>query len=670
MRTKKLTELELVTAIKGELSKAAGADSDELSSFREDALKYYYGDPRGDEESGCSQVVSTDVADMLEAVVAGILPAFETDNVIQFEALNDDDAEQAQTESDAVNYFVMEENDGFVFLQEALRDALLLRNGYTKVWIEERVSVGFESFEGVDQEQMFLLDEQVFSNNGDSVVEYTKSEPNEDDPETMDITLKTTTTTQQLKVGSVDPTTFFYSQGWQSIYLDDIPFCGERIYYTRSDLVEMGFNKKKVSELNPVTLDVSSDNEARNRDTTTPEKTAYESSQDSIECFECYYRIDADGDGVAELRRFLLADSTLLINEPYEFVPYATGTGFLQPHRITGLGLYDKLKMVQDVKTSTLRQYLDNFVNGNQGRLGYVRGMVNMDHLTNPRPAGLVEMEDLNSILPIPSVDIGPSAQSLLGYMDTVRSARGGASLDLQSAEAQIMGNTGQAGLERQYSVKEMLAALLTRTLASTLIGSTYKNVHKMLRLNKSGQLTFKNKQGFAQTDPAQWQERNKVNVRGGLSFGERSKKVSALGNIVQQQQMLIQGGQGGIMVDMNGHYSALIDQAKASGVDNPEQYYIDPSTPESQQAAQQSQQQQQQQQQAMQQQQQQMMQMQVQMQEQQMQLDKYKHDQDIKFKYYDANLDAEIDEAKILSKTALDLELQKGSANDNQQET
>lgn len=646
----KMTETELQAAVKIQLVKALGYNTDILGKFREQALNSYFGKPQGTVVIGCSAVVSTDVADMVEAVVAGILPAFETDNVITFEAMSADDEKAAQLESDAVNYFVMEENPGYIYLQEALRDALLLRNGFMKVWVEEIKDSQTQSYKNLNDVEYFQLIQKPDDKTDVTVVRADKAK----DGDGIDCTIKTVRTDRNLKIASVDPTNFYYSQHHDSIFLDDIQFCGERIFYTKSDLLKMGFDRVKVMALPVAVVDTQSDTVARNQagENNQPPSAA-EPSQELCEVYECYYRIDVDGDGIAELHKIIMCGTIILSDEEWEFVPYSTGTGILQPHRINGLGLWDKLHMVEEIKTGTLRQYLDNFINCNNNRVAYRKGSTDTDALLNPRPGGAVGCDDPGSdVVPIPAMDIGASAQALLNYMDTVRSSRGGASLDLQTASAQIAGETAQ-GIERQYSVREMLAAMMCRTLAETLIASTYRNVHRALRLYRAGSFVFRRRVGFEKTDPSKWPERNKVNVLGGLSYGERNKKIGALGAVIQQQQQLFSAGMNGVMVSMPGYYAALIDMQKASGLDHPEKYFVDPSSQESQAAAKQMQQQQQQTQQQQTMMQQQMFQSQQQLQQALLAFEKYKVDTETRFKYYDAHLGAEVDSAKIVAEVA-----------------
>jgi hypothetical protein len=56
---------------------------------------------------------------------------------------------------------------------------------------------------------------------------------------------------------------------------------------------------------------------------------------------------------------------------------------------------------------------------------------------------------------------------------------------------------------------------------------------------------------------------------------------------VIAQQQTALQAGLTGQLVDLNGVYRALVDAGRMAELESPESYWIDPSTPEAQQAAQ-----------------------------------------------------------------------------------
>src|SRR5690606_28761813 len=113
--------------------------------------------PNGTEVPGRSTVVSGDVSAVVEANLASSLEAFSSANLAEFDALGPDDEDQAALESDAVVDFVMRRNNGRWQLAQAVKDILLLRNGWLKVWIEETKTSRIEEYRGVEPEAIDAL---------------------------------------------------------------------------------------------------------------------------------------------------------------------------------------------------------------------------------------------------------------------------------------------------------------------------------------------------------------------------------------------------------------------------------------------------------------------------------------------------------------------------------
>ena len=149
---------------------------------------------------------------------------------------------------------------------------------------------------------------------------------------------------------------------------------------------------------------------------------------------------------------------------------------------------------------------------------------------------------------------------------------------------------------------------------------------------------------------------RTTATVKVGLSAGERAKKKTNLEAVVTQQKELLQQGQEGILVSLPNFYNALKDWGRAAGIDSPEQYWINPESPQAQERQQQNQEQQQQRE-TMQvqlaalsnQQLQQTEQIKQQGEAQDRQAKAQQEQAEIQFKYFDALLDAEIAQAKIV---------------------
>ena len=292
----------------------------------------------------------------------------------------------------------------------------------------------------------------------------------------------------------------------------------------------------------------------------------------------------------------------------------------------------------------------------NNRRLVVVDGLVNMDDAVNSRPGGIVRAERVDSVQPIPVDDIGPSSQGLLNYMDKVRSERGGASLDLQAAELQIAGETAH-GVERQFTARELLAQLMTRTIGETLLREMFLGIHRTLRRFFPEAIEIEVGGDFVSVQPSGWPPRARVKVIAGLSAGERQQKRQALEGILTQQKELMGQGMSGILVDLTTFHDTLIDWGAAAGIQNPARYWIDPRSQRSLQAQQAAQQQAQQQ--AQQEQQIQALLFKTQRDIEQMgnQTELFKHATQLRFDYWDRTLRSEIEELRITTQADPELE-------------
>ena len=649
-----LSDTEVVTLINSEINNALGYDDDQTTQNRAEAYQYFYGENRSDDVVGNSQVQSLDVADMVEAVMSNMMPAFSGDTLVMFEAEGDDDTRQAVIESEVCNNQIMERNPGFWNISQSVKDALLLRNGIMKADVLETEAVTTMRLESVDDVTIGLAMQIAEQNQTKSM-----SNLKELKDDLYDVTITTVTTTRKLEVDTVDPTRFLINANHDSVYLDDARFISEIDYPTRTELIDQGFNEAMVNELPAYSTVTRIDALARSRSynaDVNERGSQSDRSMEEVERFTSYFRYDRDQDGVAELHRCVSVGNELLSDDLVDYQIYATGCCFVNPHQYQGISLFDKLRNIQDIKTKTLRQWLDNLDSNNHLTTVVADGSVNLDDIKSTRPGKIVRARSPEAVREMPIADLGSSSAALLSYADKMRSERGGASLDLQGAELQLAGETAH-GVERQMGSKEQLAALMCRNLSETLIRSIYLLVHRTLRTKMPGEIVTRIGKEFVNIDPMTWQTRERVNVKAGLSVQERAHKKRVMEQILAKQTELFQSGMDGVLVDMESYHNALNDWGRASLIDNPERYFIDPKSKKAEAAAQQKQQEQQ----AAQAKEKEMNEMIFgvanQMEQMKIQLDKYKHDQDLQFDYYKAALDADLKEADMIVNNRMEME-------------
>jgi len=631
----------LAQKLKEQLIHCEGFDGDSISQQREDALNYYFQRARGDEIVGRSAVVSGDVSAMVEATLAQMMEAFSSDRICDFDPLDAEDETQAQLESEAVQYFVMGRENGFLELLSAIKEALLLRNGVIKVEAVDRTIRRTRRLANV---QPAALAELITA---DEVVKHKYNQ------ETLELLVTIETTRREFNMQSVPLENFLYFSDWTHPTLEGIPIVAERHLDSRADMVALGFTKSIVDGLTAHQHDLKAEGNARNPRANKKATNTLDKTQDIIEWYEVYVRMGA-AHGIDELHRVAISyvDGTIIEDVPVPFCRLAAGTAILNPHRFAGISLYDKLKQNQDMRTGLRRALLDNINATTKNRLAGFDGVVNEDDIADGRVNNMVRVKatvpDIRAaLMPLTVPDTSANILANLESTARERSEMGGAALDMQSAQMQIGGDRmGSQGLEKAYSVAEQLSAAMMKTIASTLIRDVFLLAHRTLREYFDQPVPIKRNGKWTHVTPAEWPERMNVTVKPGMSPGERSRRVTALGQVIDAQMMLSDKGMDKVLVDLDGFNRALLDWARLSEVQNPEQYFIDPESDRSQAALQDKQQQSQEfdmQKKAL-------MQQAFGLEQMRLAFEKYRQDSDLQFKYFAEVLGVEVKEAEMVS--------------------
>jgi hypothetical protein len=648
----------LTRLIAQELTRATEWHESAWAPHQAEALAYYYGTPRGDEVAGRSALVSLDLSDAVESIIAQMQPAFAGQSPVVFEPESQEDEAQAQQETAFVHRALSAEGQGFVATCAAAKDALLSRNCILHVYMEERETVDRETLREVDVAALELIARPTAQLQTVSL-EY--DDPSASDETLESVTVTRTTLRRRLRVAAVAPEDVRIWPDWASLDLSAVPFFAERKRVARGELVELGISQELAESLPAATQSDEVTRRARDQGQAPPEPVdQVDPSLDLVEYWDCHIRCDWEGDGRSRLVRAWYhsgdassnaANAGILVKdaEEVEFHGYAAGVALLQPHRFLGLSAHDKLKQIQDGKTGVLRQWQDNLRFMNDRRLGIVDSQVNAGDAVQSLPGGFIRMNAPGQVFPIPVDDVGVSALSALSYYDKTRSDRIGAALDLQSGAAQVQGGTA-FGVDRQYAARELLADLMLRTIGETALRGMYLIAHRTLRTWSPGKMSAKLAGTWSGTDPGTWKARDNVSVNLAGGAGKRAAQAGALMQTIGLQAQAFQAGKGGELVDDVNVYNAVLSWSRAAGLEQPESYWTDPRSPEAQQASQGKAQQQQA------------------AQAQQVELtkavahiaamlEKYKVDTETRFKYFDAVLKAETKEAELIGTATTQLE-------------
>ena len=598
----KVTELELKNIIGQEINNSMGYMGGNLSAQRKKSLEYYMGEPLGTEIDGRSQVVSTDVADTIETILPNLLKIFTaSDQTVKCEPVKSEDVALAEQATNYINYIFNKDNDGFSILYTWFKDALIEKNGIVKVYWDESEKVEQETYENLSQQEYKILtdnddveviEEESFAD------ELTKKQIEElqqialsqgqeiediPTPKLYNCIIKRTTSSGKVKIENIPPEEFLIQKSAKSI--EDADFVAHRVLKTRSDLIQMGFDRDIVDDLptqNTVTM--NDERLARFADIDeSPLHDAPDESTQDIEIYECYVKIDMDGDGIAELRKVIVAGgnaNTILENMPCDFIPFCSLTPVPMPHRFYGRSVSELVEDVQLVKSTVMRQLLDNMYLTNNNRVAIMDGMVNLDDLLTSRPGGVVRTKQPPSqvMLPMQNQTISQQAFPLLEYLDTVRETRTGVTRYSQGLDADSLNKTA-TGVNTLMSQSQMRMELIARVFAETGVKDLFRRIFELTvkYQNKERIVELNNK--FVPVSPTEWKNRYNISINVGLGAGSKDQQIVMLNNILQKQLQAfqLQGNKEYPMVTLKNIYNSLAKIIEEAGLKNVENYFVNP---------------------------------------------------------------------------------------------
>ena len=140
------------------ISDAERYRDDDLAPDREQAWRYYMGEPMGTEIKGRSQIVMTEVRDVVHTVIPGLMRVFTgSEHVVEFAPVEENDVEMAKMATDYVDHIFTKDNPGFQTIYQLAMDGLIKKCGILKWWYEKKAQVLEERYEGLTMEQAAQL---------------------------------------------------------------------------------------------------------------------------------------------------------------------------------------------------------------------------------------------------------------------------------------------------------------------------------------------------------------------------------------------------------------------------------------------------------------------------------------------------------------------------------
>ena len=555
-----MDDAEVQSIVASEIEDAITYIDSDLSPYRAQATRYYRGDPFGNEEDGQSQVVATEVRDTVNSMLPSIMRVFfGTEKTVEYMPRGPEDVASAEQATDYASYVLNQDNDGFMVLYGTFKDALVRKCGIVKANWEKTTNVRTEKYSGLDEGTVMMLQSEP-----DAVVTVIKEyeEPGAEpqlvmDPATgqpmmlpapmmFDVEVKRIIKDGRISLEGVPPEEFIMDRNARSIA--EAAFCGHRKMATVAELLALGYDEDDLVQYITSSNDFDDNDEyLSRRPTSTVIGSMEESNNPAMQrvlYVEGFMRIDYDGDGIPELRKFCCLGSgyTIVRNEPADFVGFADFPFDPEPHTspLEANSVFDYTKDLQEIKSDIMRNTLDSLAQSIHPRTAVVEGQVNMDDVLNNETGAIIRMRAPGMVQPLATPFVGREAFPMLDYLEGVKEDRTGMSKASMGLNADALQSTTKAAVQATVSASQSRIELTTRILAVGM-KKLFKLILQLSVAHQDKPRMVRLRNQWVQVDPRTWDATMDVSINVGLGMGDTDQKLQMLTMIAAKQEQALQ---------------------------------------------------------------------------------------------------------------------------------
>jgi hypothetical protein len=606
----RMTDDELLSVLEAESAEAYQYNSGDVASSRSQALRDYLRFPYGNEQDGRSQVIASDVFDTVEGMLPDLVEVFvSSEKAVVFDPVDMGDEAGAKQATEACNYVFYKQNNGFLVLYTAAKDALLMRTGGVKWWWEVKRTPKFETRSGDEMQLAAWLasnpktevlsqeeaeeDDQV--KQARELVEQHKTMPIEQVPPHVVMmahqlppkryTVRTKTIEEKGKVcvQPIPPDELEICARHNSILLDDCPYVCHKSKKTLSEMQQMGLDVTvddvKAAKDEALTQDREFYDNIRNA--TTGDGPELDESMVSGWLREEYILVDFDGDGIAERRRVLRLGKKILENGEFSHVPMAAWTPYILTHKFDGQSVWDLVNDFQKMSTDILRNNIDNLALANNQEtvvLTDAQGnpKANIDDLLNRRVGGIIREQVEGAVRPYTERWQGVESMPMVQMLDQLKEKRTGYSPVVAGIDADALNKTATE-VAKNSNDKQKRQKLMARIMAEAMVKPMFRGILKTLTDYCMEQIAFRLNGKFVQYDPQEWRDGYDMTVNVGIGSGDTMQQTQFLQGIASSQMAMLGSPYGQVLLDAEKIYNVHARLAENAGFKNPNEFWNAP---------------------------------------------------------------------------------------------
>ncbi len=521
-----LSEDEVETVARNYIEECVDFRDADLASLREKIDRYYRGKVDLPVPEGRSNVIVTAVRDGVKSVVPSLARIFtQTDEVAEFYS-NEEFDQQICKDATAYCNNVFWTFGGYKALIEAATDSLKAKVGIIKVSLEKKTFVSHLSYDRAKVEATGAELDNVTEQSNDEIVQTNKVER---------------------KVWSfvpVPPEEFLIHHSATSI--EDAVCCAHEREVSISELIQMGYTYDQLKDI-PSSTSINVEDKERKRvfrEKDEGRSPNVDPTARLIMFAEIFARIDADGDGIAELRKVCVAGDgrKLISNVPVNYAPYAEFQAEIAPHVFYPICLAEDLVQDQDAQTALLRSIIDNAALTNNPRTVVNERFVNLTDAKNGKIGAMIRVREMGQIEELATPFVAGQTLPVLQHLQDVSERRSGITKLSQGLDPDALQSTSRIAAQAAVAASDARIEMMARNIAETGVKNMFRCILKTAIYEVNTPQSIPSPpDGFRSVNPAIWHLYLSIKVKVGLGSGRIDEKKQVLTSILPIQQAMIE---------------------------------------------------------------------------------------------------------------------------------
>ena len=458
---------------------------------------------------GVSTIVDTSTTEVIEAYTAVLSDLFlNNQKLARFVPMSDKPMayKQARDASMITNYALFKQNKGWEVLQTWMKSALLWKNAIIRWDYIEDFDYKIENYDRIDQDKL----DELLSDDDVEIVGNLKYENDFEGADPLqgiepdiklvyvDVRIRRKIDRSRVKIENIPPENFRISRDAKSI--SDAAFVGVQTEMTRSEIRKVWPDvADAVEDWDELGNQESwlgnsrySEDIAARKYVTGQEYWQGSVSQDlypleanrEVTVTECWIRVDRDGDGIAELKHFIIAGNSILHEEDVDMIPLASLVPIDIPHEFYGLSMADFTRSSTLASTAILRGFVENTYLTNYSPKLADPNVVDFSALQNMKPKQIVPTNGnpAAAVAPLPPEQISTGTVPLLEHLQLIKEQATGMSKAAQGLNdtLYVSGNSEQK-LQAVQSASQKRIQHIARRFAETGMKDLIKGVYQTM---------------------------------------------------------------------------------------------------------------------------------------------------------------------------------------------